>query len=95
MANVALRHILLKNKSLAEELHKELVTGASFAILAREYSICPSAYDGGFSGYHRIEMLPEPIQAVLAQADEFDQTNYPTPIQTHLGFHLLALHQTN
>ena len=40
-------HILVKDRSLADDLLKRVKQGASFESLAREYSTCPSKSSGG------------------------------------------------
>jgi peptidyl-prolyl cis-trans isomerase C len=44
-------HILVKDRSLAEELLKRLKQGANFESLAREHSTCPSKSSGGDLGW--------------------------------------------
>lgn len=87
MHTIALHHILLKSPLLANDLAKELDLGADFAELAREYSACPSARQGGFAGYHQQDELPLSIIETLAAADS--QKNYAGPVSTELGYHLL------
>ena len=44
-------HILVKDRSLAEEFLKRLKQGANFESLAREHSTCPSKSSGGDLGW--------------------------------------------
>jgi peptidyl-prolyl cis-trans isomerase C len=87
MHTIALHHILLKSPLLADDLAKELELGADFAELAREYSACPSAQQGGFAGYHSQDDLPISIIEALARSD--DQQSYTGPITSSYGYHLL------
>jgi peptidyl-prolyl cis-trans isomerase C len=87
MQTIALHHILLKSPLLAEDVAKELELGADFAELAREYSACPSAREGGFAGYHNQNELP--LEIITALASHNDQKTYTGPVTTQLGFHLL------
>lgn len=47
---VFLRMLMVAGKSEADEMHRQLVQGASFFELARRHSIDPSAASGGFAG---------------------------------------------
>jgi peptidyl-prolyl cis-trans isomerase C len=87
MHTIALHHILLKSPLLADDLAKELDLGADFAELAREYSACPSAHQGGFAGYHQQDELPLSIVEALALSE--DKQSYIGPVPSHLGYHLL------
>ena len=87
MHTIALHHILLKSPLLADDLAKELDLGADFAELAKEYSACPSAHQGGFAGYHEQDELPLSIIEALALAE--DQQSYIGPISSTYGYHLL------
>ena len=87
MHTIALHHILLKSPLLADDLAKELDLGADFAELAKEYSACPSAHQGGFAGYHQQDELPLSLVEALALVD--DQQSYTGPIPSPYGYHLL------
>jgi peptidyl-prolyl cis-trans isomerase C len=87
MHTIALHHILLKSPLLADDLAKELDLGADFAELAREYSACPSAQQGGFAGYHQQDALPISVIEALALVD--NQQSYTGPIASPYGYHLL------
>lgn len=50
MQTAIVRHILVKDKDLAEQLKKKLQSGADFAKLAKQYSTCNSAKRGGELG---------------------------------------------
>lgn len=87
MQTLALHHILIKSPLLAQDLVKELELGADFAELAREYSACPSAKEGGFAGYHHQDELPIEIVKALALSD--DKKSFTGPVQSSYGYHLL------
>lgn len=87
MQTIALHHILIKSPLLAQDLAKELELGADFAEIAREYSACPSAKEGGFAGYHHQDDLPIEIITALALVDE--KKIFTGPVQSSYGYHLL------
>ena len=84
---VPIHHILLHSEWLAEDVIRELSLGAHFSEMAIEYSACPSAHNKGFTGYHDVTQLPEPLRIAL----QMDDGQHPVigPIKTHLGFHIL------
>lgn len=87
MQTIALHHILIKSPLLAQDLAKELELGADFTEIAREYSACPSAREGGFAGYHHQDELPIEIITALALFDE--EKTFTGPVQSSYGYHLL------
>jgi peptidyl-prolyl cis-trans isomerase C len=84
-----LHHLLVHNGQLATELHRELIEGADFATLAKEYSVCFSRHQSGYAGEHLIDDLPKPIRDRLLDSSDV----YPLPVKTHLGFHLLQINE--
>lgn len=87
MNTLALHHILLKSRWLAEDVLQELLLGAEFEDLASEYSSCPSANNQGFAGFHSVDNLPTPMVQAL-----FNPENtgiYLGPIATEYGFHII------
>ncbi len=91
---IALQHILVRNHQLAEQLHGELMAGAEFSAIAREYSVCPSATNQGICGSLPLDDLPTAVLAALAPLEnDQDPANslYPAPIKSHHGFHLLKV----
>lgn len=87
MQTIALHHILIKSSLLAQDLAKELELGADFSEIAREYSACPSAKEGGFAGYHNQDDLPLEVISALASCSE--EKTFAGPVKTQFGFHLL------
>lgn len=74
-------------RNLAERLIRELQQDLqAFPRLARQYSRCPSAGNGGLLGQvSRGETVPEFEQAVL----RLDVGLAPTPVKTRYGFHVV------
>ncbi|ASP40759.1 hypothetical protein CHH28_19715 [Bacterioplanes sanyensis] len=87
MAPIALHHILLRSEWLARDLLRELHLGASFEDLASEHSVCLSARNMGFAGYHNPDQLPLALSQALQEWD--GQAAVIGPVGTDLGFHLL------
>ena len=75
-------------RALIEDLRRRLRDGADFAELARRYSEDPHGPDGGDMGWVvRGELLPE-LEAAL---NGLQPGVISEPVQTKLGFHLLAV----
>ena len=87
MQTIALHHILIKSPLLAQDLAAELELGADFSEIAREYSACPSAKEGGFAGYHQQDELPIEIITALANFD--GKKTFIGPVFSSFGYHLL------
>jgi peptidyl-prolyl cis-trans isomerase D len=94
---VAARHILLKTegkdeaavKAQAEDLVKQLRSGAEFAALARQYSDDPgSKENGGDLGlFERGRMVPEFEQAAFTQP----VNAIGDPVKTQFGYHIIQV----
>jgi len=65
MQTAIVRHILVKDKDLAEQLKKKLQSGADFAKLAKQYSTCNSAKRGGELGEVKKGQLVPVIDKVV------------------------------
>ncbi|GJL54415.1 MAG: peptidylprolyl isomerase [Nitrospirales bacterium] len=95
-----LRQILFVANSEEERIHKQsqsrsvsrrLQTGESFRELALQYSAGPEAGDGGKLGLvHHSELLAPIAEALLSMKPG----EMSTPIETTLGFHIIALDET-
>ena len=52
-------HILVAQEYEAKDILQKIVNGENFEILARDFSLCPSAAEGGFLGeFSRGKMVP-------------------------------------
>lgn len=92
MSTIALHHILVKSPLLADDILRELKLGAEFGDLAAEYSVCPSAAQQGFAGYHNTDLLPAPlVQALFGKGETpVDLSSpYVGPVRTELGYHII------
>lgn len=87
-------HILVDTEELANEIYKEISSGAlSFEDAAKKYSSCPSKERGGNLGdFSRGQMVKEFDEAVFAMA-EGEITS--APVKTQFGYHLIKLISKN
>jgi hypothetical protein len=85
---VTLRIIVVKTRPEADDIQQKLAAGESFEKLARQFSIVPSAKDGGYIGSLDPTTLPREIQQALkgVAPGQFTQ-----PVETHLGFAILRI----
>ena len=85
-------HILVEQESEANELIKELGTGADFANLAKANSTGPSAESGGDLGWFEDGMMVAPFMAAVKQLKKGGYTQ--TPVETEFGWHVIKLVDT-
>lgn len=88
MKSAIVRHILVKDKELCEQLKKKIKAGADFAKIAKQHSTCPSAKKGGELGDVKKGQLVAPIdKAVFTLAER----ELHGPIKSQFGWHLLEI----
>ncbi|MET3683525.1 foldase protein PrsA [Alkalibacillus flavidus] len=82
------RHILVEEKSTAEEVIERYNSGDDFASLAEEYSIDGSANSGGDLGYFTggDMVLPFERAAFSLEVDEISE-----PVETRHGWHVILV----
>ena len=83
---IRVRHILLPDEDKAKDILKKIETGEDFAKLAEEYSICPSAKNGGDLGYFsrgRMAPLFEEAAFKLKKGEVSDI------VRTSFGYHII------
>lgn len=82
-------HILVENIDEANEIIQKLTAGANFTDLAKEYSIGPSATDGGNLGwFEKDDMVEDFSNATFAlKKGEFTKE----PVRTQFGWHVIIL----
>ncbi|REL26192.1 peptidylprolyl isomerase [Thalassotalea euphylliae] len=86
MATASARHILVKDKALAEKLKQQLDKGADFAKLAKKHSTCPSGKRGGDLGEFRRGQMVKAFDDVVFKKDVL---KIHGPVKTRFGFHLI------
>jgi peptidyl-prolyl cis-trans isomerase C len=88
MATASARHILVSSEDLCNELKTRIEGGEDFAVLAKEYSSCPSGKQGGELGsFGRGQMVPEFDRVVFSAPVNQVQG----PVKTQFGYHLLEV----
>lgn len=86
MSTAMAKHILVSTREQAEQLKKQLRLGASFDVLAKKHSTCPSKKKGGDLGEIRKGQLVKPVEKVI-----FGQAvkTVHGPVKSQFGFHLI------
>lgn len=91
---MTLRHILVEHEYQALDLERQLRSASkTFQELARIYSSCPSAKDGGYLG----DFSTQQGQKLFARLDETFQEaalqlsagQHSQPVRTRFGYHLI------
>jgi peptidyl-prolyl cis-trans isomerase C len=83
---ISAQHILVDQKFEAEDIIKKVERGEEFEKLAKDFSNCGSAQDGGNLGeFSKGMMVPEFEKAAFAL--EVGQVS--APVQTQFGYHII------
>lgn len=80
------KHILVTHEYEAKDLLKKLNDGKTFEELARDFSLCSSAADGGDLGEFSKGMMVPMFEKALLQLKENEISG---PVKTQFGFHLI------
>jgi peptidyl-prolyl cis-trans isomerase C len=81
-----LAHILVAQKYEAEDIQRKLTQGEDFESLARKFSTCPSAREGGRLGNIELRRLDE---AFVEAALQLKPSQISPVVRTRFGFHLI------
>lgn len=88
MAKARARHILVPEEQQCLALKERIENGEDFAVVAREYSKCPSGQRGGDLGeFSPGQMVPEFDKVVFS--GELNKIH--GPVRTQFGYHLLEV----
>lgn len=80
------RHILVKHEYEAKDVLRKLQEGKSFAELARDFSLCPSAARGGELGeFPHGKMVPTFEKALLG----LKENEVSGIVRTQFGYHII------
>ena len=88
MATARARHILVPTVEQANEIKRQIVDGADFGDMARQYSQCPSRAQGGDLGEFGPGQMVREFNDVCFN-DEVGVVH--GPVQTQFGFHLIEV----
>ena len=88
MTKATARHILVKTKEECEELKNKIESGADFAEVAKERSLCPSGKQGGDLGEFSPGEMVKAFNDVVFN-DEVGKVHGPVP--TQFGYHLIEI----
>lgn len=86
MATACARHILVKDKAVAEKLLKQIEKGEDFGKLAKKFSTCPSGKKGGDLGEFRRGQMVKAFDDVVFKKEVLKVHG---PVKTQFGFHLI------
>ncbi|MBY9000210.1 MAG: peptidylprolyl isomerase [Candidatus Heimdallarchaeota archaeon] len=86
MSKIKASHILVKKRSEADRLLKEIQGGTDFADIARKSSICSSSKKGGSLGFFtRGKMVKEFEKAAFSLA----KGELSEVVKTEFGYHII------
>ena len=85
-ASREVRHILVKNKARADEIHAQLGNGGDFAKLAKQFSQDPASKDegGNFTAQKGATVAPFDKVAFELETGELSE-----PVKTQFGWHII------
>ena len=81
-------HILVKTEKLAQEIMAKLEKGSSFDHLAKCYSSCPSARNGGDLGEFKQGVMVGPFDKAVFSCPLLQPFG---PVKTRFGYHIIKV----
>ncbi len=88
MSKAIVRHILVKDRLLCEQLKTRIAQGEDFAKIAKQFSICTSAKRSGELGEISQGKLVRPIDHIVFHKAEHVVHG---PVKSQFGFHLVEV----
>ncbi|MDR2094075.1 MAG: peptidyl-prolyl cis-trans isomerase [Treponema sp.] len=79
-------HILVKDRTLAQDILRRIKGGASFEALAREFSTCPSKSSGGDLGWFGPGKMVAGFEAAVKR---LSPGSIGDITQTQFGYHII------
>jgi len=79
-------HILVKDRSSAEDILKRIKQGSSFESLAREHSTCPSKSAGGDLGWFGPGKMVAEFEAAVKRLSPGSVSDV---VRTQFGYHIV------
>lgn len=86
MSKVKASHILVKKRSQAESILKELQQGADFAELARKHSLCSSKKSGGNLGFFTRGQMVKEFEKAAFSLGKGEMSGI---VKTEFGYHII------
>jgi peptidyl-prolyl cis-trans isomerase C len=80
------RHILVQQEYEAKDIQRKIAEGVAFEDLARDYSLCGSAKNGGDLGEFSQGMMVAPFEKALLNLQIGEISGI---VKTQFGFHLI------
>ena len=88
MSKARARHILVSTEEKCKELKTKIEAGEDFAVIAKEFSSCPSKQQGGDLGEFGPGMMVPEFDEVVFSAP---LNEVQGPVKTQFGYHLLEV----
>jgi peptidyl-prolyl cis-trans isomerase C len=88
MRKATARHILVADQATCNDLKTRIEGGEDFALVARQYSECPSGQQGGDLGEFCQGMMVKEFDTVVFSADV---GKVHGPVKTQFGYHLIEI----
>jgi len=79
-------HILVKEKSLADDLRSRIKSGGDFRTLAEEFSTCPSKSKGGDLGWFGPGKMVKAFEDAVKKMSHGSISNV---VSTQFGYHII------
>lgn len=88
MTKASARHILVATEKKCQDLKSKIENGEDFAVVAKEFSTCPSSRDGGSLGEFGPGMMVKEFDEVVFSAPINEVQG---PVKTQFGYHLVEV----
>ena len=79
-------HILVKDRTAAEDILRKAKQGAQFESLAREFSTCPSKSSGGDLGWFGEGKMVASFESAVKRLSPGSMSDV---VQTQFGYHVI------